>query len=131
AITQHTHPIFHTQAFAPGSHHKRIVDGNAPDLVDSLGLEIVCCLKITRKMLLGASRGKGARHRKQRHGFSFGLLSNLEWIRTQTASLGFHLDVFSECSVRDWVSFFDRHGVLLVSMGKSRNSSGEPILFVA
>src|SRR5216683_1864166 len=67
AVGQHHDLVADILRLAPGTHHRLVVDRNAGDRVDALGLEIGSLFDKARHMALRTGRGEGARHREQHH----------------------------------------------------------------
>src|SRR6266849_5410759 len=67
AVGQHHDLVADILCLSPGAHHRLIVDRDAGDRVDSLGLEVGRLVDKSRQMALRAGRCKGARHREQHH----------------------------------------------------------------
>src|SRR3569832_2594056 len=61
AIGQHADLAVRLLILAPGVHHERVIDGDAGDFVDALGLQCVEILHEARDVLGRASRREGAR----------------------------------------------------------------------
>src|SRR5207253_10315042 len=67
AVGQHHDLVADILRLAPGAHHRLVVDRDAGDRVDALGLDLGRLVDIARQVALRAGRGEGARHREQHH----------------------------------------------------------------
>src|SRR5205823_927958 len=100
----------------PRAHDERIVDGEAPDLVDTLRLQLVEVVEVARHVLRGARRGEGARQPEDRDLLALGLLAHVERVRPDAAAVLFHLEEFLHLALGQLVADLDRHARLLVEV---------------
>ena len=56
---------FVANRFTPGVHNEGVVNGNACDEINTLGLEIICLLDVAGKMALGTSRCESTGNAKE------------------------------------------------------------------
>ena len=67
AVGHHHHLVADVLVLAPGVHYEDVVDREADDEVDALGLERVGALNEARQVLVGTGRREGAGHGEGRH----------------------------------------------------------------
>ena len=60
AVTHHAHLASGLLIFCPRSHHERVVDRQAKNVVDTLGFELVVMLDVAWHVLRRARRREGA-----------------------------------------------------------------------
>ena len=70
AVGQHQHVVADALVLAPGLHHEHVVDRDAGDGVDALGLQVGGVLLEAGQVLGRAGGGEGARHGEQGHGLA-------------------------------------------------------------
>src|SRR5690242_6832482 len=103
AVAQHDDVVAAIVLLAPGAHDKSIVDSNAGDRIDTLGLEFGGIRDVTGQMALRAGPRIGARDREQSD-----LLAGKELVGTDRLNTFWRQ--IAQYHRRDLVPYLDRHG---------------------
>src|SRR5690606_4503423 len=111
AVGHHAHLVLRALLASPGAHHEGVVDGHAPDLVDTLGAQGVGLADIAGNVLRRARGGEGAGQAEDHDLAAADLVGDLERVRPDRASLALGIDVFVEGGFGQGVPGLYRHGV--------------------
>src|SRR5664279_4290828 len=119
AVSHHPHGTGRLLIAAPGAHDERVVDRDAPDLVDPCRLERAGLRDITRHMLGRAGRREGAGQTEDGDRLADGRLFDIERAVSYTHLRAHETDSYLQRSRGKLVADF-QHGAVLLELRRSK-----------